>query len=115
MGAVDNGAKLRAAVLAAIDKQCLGEDYGFDAAPSLGQGPNGVVVLYTLIVTKRSPLLGHGPLVHAVNLPTPAPTAEQIEQAITEAMKGLRELSTKLLTDSGQKMPLTSLEALRTA
>lgn len=99
MAAIDNGAKLRAAALAAIDKQCFGEDFGFDAAPSLGQGPNGVVVLYTLIVTKKSPLLGQGPLVHVVNLPTPAPTAEQVEQAVTEAMKGLRDLSSKILTD----------------
>lgn len=100
MSAIDNGAKLRTAALAAIERACLGEDFGFDAAPMLGQAPNGsTMVIYSLILTKKSPLLGQGPLAHVVHLPSLAPTTEQVEQAVGEAMKGLRDLSTKILTD----------------
>lgn len=100
MAAIDNGSKLRAAALAAIDKQCFGEDFGFDSALVVAQGPTGgAMVVYQLVLTKKSPLLGQGPLVNVTQLTSPDPTAEQVEQAVTQAMKGLRELSTKILTD----------------
>lgn len=113
MAAIDNGAKLQAAALAAIDKGCMGEDFGFDSTVSLAQSPTGVVPVYTLVVTKRSPLLGQGPLVHVTTVPSPDPTAEQVERAVTEAMKGLRELSSKLLTEGQQPGPAKTLDALR--
>lgn len=99
MAAIDNLAKLRATALSVIDKTCFGEDFGFDSSPVAVQSPTGgVMVIYTLILTKRSPLLGQGPLVNVTQIPSPDPTAEQVEQAVTQAMAGLRELSTKILT-----------------
>src|SRR5438105_765018 len=99
MAAIDNASKLRATALATIDKACFGEDFGFDAAVSLAQSPTGAVMpVYTVILTKKSPLLGQGPLVNVTQIPTPDPTAEQVEQAVTKAMAGLRELSTEILT-----------------
>lgn len=113
MAAIDNGAKLRATALTAIDKACMGEDFGFDATVSLAQSPTGVVPVYTVVLTKRSPLLGQGPLVHVTTIPSPQPTDQQVEHAVTEAMKGLRELSTKLLTDGQQPGAPKVLDALR--
>jgi hypothetical protein len=99
MAAIDTAAKVRSAALSAAERQCFGEDFGIDASASLGQGPGGVMVVYTLIVTMRSPLLGQGPLVNITQIPSPDPSAEQVEQAVTKAMAGLRELSTKILND----------------
>lgn len=99
MAAIDIAAKVRSAALAAIEKQCFGEDFGVDAAVGVVPSPtSGAMVVYTIIVTKKSPLLGQGPLVHVVQLPSPDPTTEQVEQAVTVAMSGLRDLSTKILT-----------------
>jgi hypothetical protein len=98
MSAIDVSAKVRAAALAAVDKGCFGEDFGVDASAVVAQSPaGGAVILYTLIVSMRSPLLGQGPLVNVTQIPSPHPTAEQVEQAVTQAMKGLRDLSTEIL------------------
>lgn len=106
MAAIDNNAKLRAAALSVIDKACFGEDFGFDAALVVAQAPTGgAMVVYQLVVTKKSPLLGQGPLVNVTQITSPDPTADQVEQAVTQAMKGLRELSTKILTD-GRATPI---------
>lgn len=100
MSATDIAAKVRAAGLAAIDKQCFGEDFGFDAAMVAAPSPSGsVVILYTLTITTRSPLLGQGPLVNVTQIQSPHPTGEQVEQAVTQAMAGLRELSSQILAD----------------
>lgn len=105
MSAIDNGAKVRTAALAAVEKACFGEDFGVDATLSLAQSQAGVMPVYTLVFTTRSPLLGQGPLVHVATIPSPAPTGEQIEQAVTQALKGLRDLSTKILTDGQHSSP----------
>lgn len=99
MAAIDIAAKVRAAALATVDKQCFGEDFGVDASAVAVQGPTGgVMVLYTLIVTMRSPVLGQGPLVNVTQIPSPHPTSEQVEQAVSKAMQGLRDLASKILT-----------------
>jgi hypothetical protein len=99
MAAIDIAAKIRSAALAAIDHQCFGEDFGFDVAFTLAPAPSGgAMVIYTLTVTARSPLLGQGPLVNVTQIQSPHPTGEQVEQAVTQALKGLRELSGKILT-----------------
>lgn len=98
MGAIDTGAKVRTAALAAVDKGCFGEDFGVDATADLAQTPAGAtVVVYTLILTMRSPLLGQGPLVVITQIPSPSPTAEQVEQVVTQAMKTLRDMSSRIL------------------
>lgn len=99
MGASDTMAKLRSTALATIERNCFGEDFAFDATTVVAPTPaGGVMVAYTLILTTRSPLLGQGPLMNVMQIPSPAPTAEQVEQVVIEGMKGLRALSTKILS-----------------
>jgi hypothetical protein len=98
MSAIDVAAKVRAAALAAVDKGCFGEDFGVDTTAVVAQSPGGsAMVVYTLIVSMRNPLLGQGPLVTITQIPFPHPSAEQVEQAVTQAMKGLRDLSSEIL------------------
>lgn len=100
MSALDVGARIRATAVAAIDKACLGEDFGVDCAPIVAQAPGGgVVVVYQIITTTRSPLLGQGPLMNVTVIQSASPTGEQVEQAVAEAMRGLRELASKILAD----------------
>lgn len=100
MSATDIAGKVRAAALAAVDKNCFGEDFGVDASAVVAPSPGGgVMVLYTLILSTRSPLLGSGPLVNVTQIQSPDPSGEQVEQAVVQAMAGLRELSGKILAD----------------
>jgi hypothetical protein len=102
MGAIDIAAKVRSAALAAVERQCFGEDFGVIATAVVAPTPTGgFAVLHTLVVSTRSPLLGQGPLVNVTQIQAPDPTGEQVEQAVTGAMKGLRELSSKILNDQG--------------
>lgn len=97
MAAIDTAGRIRAAALAAIERECLGEDFGFDAALALVPGPSGPQVMYTLVVTMRSPLLSQGPLMNVTQIASASPSAEQVEQAVSGALRGLRDLSGKLL------------------
>jgi hypothetical protein len=99
MAATDIAAKVRSAALSTIERSCFGEDFGVDASASLAQSATGPVVVYTLIVTTRSPLLGQGSLVHVTQIQSPDPSAEQIDQAVTQAMAELRRASSKILAD----------------
>jgi hypothetical protein len=106
MSAIDTAAKLRSAALATIDRQCFGEDFGFDATAVVAPAPTGgVMVVYTMIVTKKSPLLGRSPLVNVTQIQSPDPTGEQVEQAITQALSNLRDLSSKILTGDKPAAP----------
>jgi len=98
MAAIDTSARIRASVADAIGKQCMGDDIGFDVAPMVpvvnGQ-PAGV--LYRLFFTKRSPLLGQGPLMNISQVAAADPSDAQILEAVTTALRELRELAAKLL------------------
>lgn len=98
MAATDIAAKVRAAALAAIEKQSFGEDFGVDCTLTVLQNQAGIAAFYTIVVTKRSPLLGQGPLMDVSQIQSPAPSPEDVEQVITEAVRKLREFSAKLLT-----------------
>ena len=109
MAATDIAAKIRTAALAAIDAGCLGEDYGFDCAPMAAPTADGkVTVVYLLILTKRSPLLGQGPLLNVSQIASPDPSVADVEKAVTDGMQGLRELSSKLLTSQNGSQHLTA-------
>lgn len=98
MGAIDVAAKVRAAAITAVDAGCFGEDFGVDTTVVVGQDPTGsVLVVYRIVLTLRSPLLGQWPLVNVSQIPSPNPTAEQVGQAVSQAMKGLRDLSSEIL------------------
>lgn len=97
MGAIDTAARIRATALDAIGKQCFGEDIGFDMFPGLAPG-NGQqpVLVYTLVFTRRSPLLGRGDLMHVTQLLN-VPTDAQVTEAAGTALAQLRDLAAKLL------------------
>ena len=74
MGATDITAKICATAHTAIEAACLGEDYGFDCAPMPAQTPDGkMTIVYILTLTKRSPLLGQGPLLTVTQIQSPDP------------------------------------------
>jgi hypothetical protein len=101
MGGCDISAKIRTAALTVIEAGCLGEDFGFDCTPMIAPGPDGKpMAVYVLTLTKRSPLLGQGPLLNLSQISSPDPSVADVEKAVTDGMRGLRELSSKLL--SGQ-------------
>jgi hypothetical protein len=99
MAAIDIAAKIRSTALAAIEAQCFGEDFGFDCAMALMPNPaGGVQVMYTLMVSMRSPLLGQGPMFAPIQMQSPQPDAPAVEKFVTKAMRELRETSRKLLS-----------------
>jgi hypothetical protein len=100
MTAVDVAARVRTAGLATIERQCLGDEFGFDAVGQVAQTPGGMAVIYTLITSTRSPLLGQPALANVSQIASPSPTVEQVEQVVTEAMRGLRDLSRKMLAEA---------------
>ena len=108
MGATDITAKICATAHTAIEAACLGEDYGFDCAPMPAQTPDGkMTIVYILTLTKRSPLLGQGPLLTVTQIQSPDPSAADVEKAVTEGMRALRELSSNMLSGrNGTKQPL---------
>jgi hypothetical protein len=106
MPAIDIAAKIRATALAAVEAACLGEDFGFDCTLTVAPQPSGMIAVYTLLVTKRSPLLGQGPLMHASQIPSADPLPVDVERLVTEGMKALRELSGKMLAGQNGQPPL---------
>jgi len=98
MPATDIAAKIRTTALAVIGKQCMGEDYGFDCMPMMITAGQHAVIIYLLVTTKRSPLLGQGPLQNITQIQSPSPSEADVERAVTGAMRELRELSAKMLT-----------------
>jgi hypothetical protein len=105
MGAIDITTKVRAAANAAIERECLGEDYAFDCSVSALQHTAGLIVVYTLVISARSPLLGQGPLMNVAQIQSPNPDDHQVETAVTDAIHSLRELSTKILSGQNGHKP----------
>jgi hypothetical protein len=97
MAALDITAQVKAWAVTAVSAQAFGEDFGVDAAWAVVPAPAGAQVLFTLLVTMRSPLLGQGPLFCLSQLATPQPTQDQVEQAVAEQLRQLRELSRSVL------------------
>lgn len=97
MSIIDVAAEIRATALGVITKQALGLDWTFDCTLYVTAGSPKPVVSYVLVTTTPSPLLGHMPLMNISQITSPHPTAEQVEQAVTGAMRELRELRAKKL------------------
>jgi hypothetical protein len=92
----DQSAEVREQVAEAIAARTLGVDYGFDVAwmpvqMNTPQGPR-MMPVYTILITRRSPLLGQPALSHLAQIPFARPTAEQIEQQVAEGLRLLAEL-----------------------
>jgi hypothetical protein len=96
----DQSAEIREMVAAAIGKRTLGIDYGFDVAwmPMQVPTPQGprMMPVYTILITRRSPLLGQAPLSHLAQIPFARPTAEQVGEQVTEGLRLLAELFEQL-------------------
>jgi hypothetical protein len=94
----DQDAEVRELVEASIGKRRMGVDYGFDVAwqPVQAQLPNGAVqniVVYTIVLTRRSPLLGEPRnLFHLAQIPSPRPTAEQVDEQVADGIRQLAAL-----------------------
>jgi hypothetical protein len=92
----DQDAEIRDLVEASISKRRAGVDYVFDVTwqPAQMQTPGGVqnVVVYTIVLTRRSPLLGQGPLYHLAQIPSPRPTPEQVDEQISDGIRQLAAL-----------------------
>lgn len=89
---VDQAAEVRLFMDEAIRKRKMGVEYGYDVTWMPAQSPQGTVVVYTLVLTRQSPLLGQGPLFHLMQVPSPRPTAGQVEDLVTDGIRQLSEL-----------------------
>jgi len=88
MTAVDVSAKIRTTALAVVERGCFGEDFGFDCSLIVLQGQGGrMLVGYNLVTTCRSPLLGQPPLMNIAQVMSADPTAAEVENVVTEAMR----------------------------
>jgi len=98
MTAVDVSAKIRNTALAAIERQCFGEDFGFDCSLIVLRDAGGRMVTgYNMVTTCRSPLLGQPPLTNIAQLMSSDPDPAAVETLVTDALRGLREFAAKIL------------------
>jgi hypothetical protein len=97
MPAIDVAAEIRATALTTINAQCLGEDFGFDCRMVINTTQRPMVVLYQLVTSIQSPLLGEPPLNNISQIISPHPDQVAVEQVVTEAMAALRQLRKQLL------------------
>jgi hypothetical protein len=93
----DQDAEVRDLVEASISRRRMGVEYGFDVTwqPVQAQLPNGavqIVVVYTIVLTRRSPLLGQPALYHLAQVPSPRPTAEQVDEQVADGIRQLAAL-----------------------
>lgn len=98
MTTLDVNARIRTALATEIDKQAFGQDFGFDCTLAFAPVPTGgTMIMYQLLFTMRSPLLGQPPIPHIVRLAHPQPTPEMVEKAVTDALKILRDRGAEAL------------------
>ena len=96
----DQDAEIRDLVEASISKRKMGVEYGFDVTwqPVQMQTPGGVqnVVVYTIVLTRRSPLLGQAPMYHLAQIMSPRPTPEQVDEQVADGIRQLAALHESL-------------------
>ena len=87
---------------ASIGKRQFGVTYGYAVTwmPAQVPGPQGPVQVpaWTLLITRRSPLLGSGDLHHLAQVLAARPSFEQVDQQVTEGLRLLAELHERLKT-----------------
>jgi hypothetical protein len=113
MAVTDLGAQAKAWALDEAAKQCFTEDYGCDVfcMAQAMQGPSGPVLVsvWVLVLTARNPLLGEGPLHHAVPVGSPVAAEENVRKEVGDGIRALRDLAaSKLagLNGASPKVPL---------
>jgi len=96
----DQDTEIRDLIEASISKRKMGVDYGFDVTwqPVQAQTPQGVqnVVIYTIVLTRQSPLLGQAPLYHLAQILSPRPTPEQVDEQVADGIRQLAALHERL-------------------
>lgn len=92
----DQAAEIRGYLAASISKRRLGVEYGYDVTWAPVQTPQGMLAVYTLLLSRGSPLLGQGPLFHLAQIPSPRPTAEMVDVQVADGMRQLAELFEQL-------------------
>jgi hypothetical protein len=95
--AADRRAELSAAVERLINARALGDAYGFDIAPALIPGPQGVAAGYLLIVSCRSPVLVPPRMAQVQVIPDAWPGDDALAAAVTACMDGLAQAKADLL------------------
>lgn len=95
MGAVDQSEEARAWLRTEIELQCFGEEFGFDVAPQVL--PSGDGMVYVVVLTTRSPLLGQSPLMHVAGVPASRLTPELVKHVVTSGLRALRQLSVQTM------------------
>lgn len=84
---------MREMIETALGKYSMGVEYGFDVAMQLlTQGGGQAVVVYTILFTRRSPLLGEPPLFHLAQIATAYPALEQIDGLVKNGVADLAGL-----------------------
>lgn len=97
MAVIDVPAQVSAQAEACAAKLAFGEDFGIGVNWGIVPTPNGAQVVFTLLLTMRSPLLGQGPLFAAGQIPSPHPAQDEVETCVGECARQLRELSSRML------------------
>ena len=87
----DLSAEMRELTAAAISKRKMGVEYGYDVNWSVVQvqtpaGPAPVVVWHVLL-TRRSPLLGQPPVFHVCQIVSARPAAAEVDQQVEDGMR----------------------------
>lgn len=98
----DQAAEIRLHVANSLVKRAFGVPYGFDVALAVApaqtpQGPR-MMPVYTLLITRPSPLIGGAPLSHLAVLQHARPTFEMIDEQVAEGLRLLADLHTQLKT-----------------
>jgi hypothetical protein len=113
MAAIDNADRIRTAALAELDKQAFGDDISFDVFGDLIVENGAVVICYTMVFTKELPIMRSGPvllgqakesgrqrMMNVSRIQGCYPSAEQITETVTTALRQLREACTQTLASS---------------
>lgn len=89
----DQADEVRHLADAAIARRQMGTDHGVDvswvAAQTMTPAGPAPVVIYQLLITRRSPLIGGGPLFHIAQIASPRPAEKEVDDAVADGMRML--------------------------
>src|ERR1700689_5078676 len=95
----DQADEVRGHLREALAKRAFGVDYGYDVAFGMApvqtpQGPR-MMPVYTLLITRRSPLIGGADLSHLAPIQHARPTFEMVDEQVAEGLRLLADLHTQ--------------------
>lgn len=92
--------EIRAHLRASLEKRAFGVAYGYDLALAVGQvqtpqGPR-MMPVYTLLITRPSPLIGGPPLSHLAQVAHARPSFEMVDEQVADGLRQLAALHAQL-------------------